>query len=386
MRHFLTYFAGLAAVFFVCGCGGSSGHRALRDGVAAFKNQSYERAVGHFNRAAKRISDSPELYYNLGRCYQELGQIDGAKAALEAALDLDPDHVDSLTALGQVAYHQKEFDQAYKVLKRALALSQPGNQRARILNSISLVEGAFERTDMERVALLRAIREDRLYAPAYYNLASIYRDKYQLYEEALDNFELCVRLLDKNDHYHEKAGRVITRLRANVDRTRSEENDRIQRDPAKAATLLRQGETQRVAKQFTRAVALYREALAADPLTFGAAFGQGIAHSEMGQRVQAMEAFRQAAQIQPDHLDSYCRAAELALELRKPAEAAQILERAIARQPASPAMAELMARICHAGKRLPEARAYGSYYLSLVPAGSSGHEAYQRWVDSLPAY
>lgn len=385
MRSFSAVLLGFMVVL-ICGCGGSSGHRALRDGLSAFRNQNYERAAAHFNRAARRITNSPELYYNLGRCYQELGQIGGAKVAFEAALELDRDHVDSLTALGQVAYHQKEFDEAYKALRQALAGAEPGNQRARILNSISLVEGALDRTDMERVSLLQAIREDRYYAPAFYNLASCYRDKYQLYEEALDNFEICIRLLDKSDHYHEKAGRVIARLRANVERTRTEESDRVRRDPAKAAALLREGEKQRLAKQFSRAAGLYREALAADPLTFGAAFGLGISYREMGQRRQAMEAFKQASQIRPDHQDSYYQAAELALKLRQPAEAAAILDRTIARSPGSPQSAELMARICHAQSRLPEAQAYGSYYLSLLPGGGESYDAYKRWVDSLPTY
>jgi len=97
-----------------------------------------------------------------------------------------------------------------------------------------------------------------------------------------------------------------------------------------------------------------------------------------------MEAFRRAAQIHPDHQDSYLQAAELAFQLKRYAEAGKLLDRAIARSPFQVASAELMARIRYAETRLPEARAYGEYTLSLMRPDVKGRRAYEQWVRSLP--
>ena len=67
------------------------------------------------------------------------------------------------------------------------------------------------------------------------------------------------------------------------------------------------------------------------------------------------------------------------------AEAAKVLDRAIARSPLNPLNAELMARIRFAESKLPEARAYGEYYLALLPPGDRGRAAYEKWVKTLPA-
>ena len=152
-----------------------------------------------------------------------------------------------------------------------------------------------------------------------------------------------------------------------------------------AAKLLQEGVRLQIAKQYPKAAKAYRDALAEDPLTFSAAFGLATVYKAQGQKAEAVEAFRHATDISPSHQDSYFQAAELALQLKHSAEAAKILDRAIARSPFNPANAELMARIRYAESRLPEARAYGEFYLSLLPPGDRNRGPYEKWVKSLPA-
>ena len=203
-------------------------------------------------------------------------------------------------------------------------------------------------------------------------------------EEALDNFELFVRLADKNDSHNGSAANNIKRLRLNLERTRAEELDGVRRDPAAAAKLLQDGMRLQIAKQYSKAIKAYRDALAADPFTFSAAFGLAMVYKTQGQRAEAIEAFKRATDISPNHQDSYFQAAELAVQLKHYAEAAKILDRAIARSPYNPANAELMARIRYEETRLSEARAYGEFYLSLLPPGDKNRAPYSKWVKSLP--
>jgi len=370
-----------------CGCGSHSSQRAVKDGMAAFKEHKYSEAIASFTRASKRITNSPELYYNLGLAHLEEGNMEPAKAAFTAALELRPGYGDALACLGKIAYDQNnpsDLPKAQAYLEQALSAATTSESKARILTSLALTESARGRHDIARLDLLNALRLNRLYAPAYYNLASLYRDKFNLREEALDNFEIFVRLVDKSETHYGSAVNNIKRLRTNLERTRAEELDGVRRDPAAAARLLQEGMHLQVSKQYAKAIKSYRDALAADPLTFSAAFGLAMAYKTQGQREEAIEAFRRATDISPNHQDSYFQAAELAFQLKHYAEAEKILARAIARSPSNPANAELMARIRYAETRLPEARAYGEYYLSLLPPGDKNRAPYEKWVKSLP--
>ena len=366
------------------GCGSHSGQNAVKQGVTAFQEKNYPEAITQLTYATKRITDSPDLYYNLGLAHLYQGDIEPAQAAFNAALELAPGHVESTTCLGQIAYLQNDLTKARACFDKALAGARTDEIRARILTALALAESGREHYDIARLHLLHALKLNHLYAPAYYNLASLYRDKFNLREESLDNFELFVRLADKNDSHNGSAANNIKRLRLNLDRTRAEELDSAHRDPAAAAKLLQDGMRLQLAKQNAKAIKAYRDALAADPFTFSAAFGLAMAYKAQGQRSEAIEAFKRATEISPNHQDSYFQAAELSLQLKHYAEAAKILDRAIARSPYNPANAELMARIRYEETRLPEARAYGEFYLALLPPGDKNRAAYSKWVKSLP--
>ncbi|MDX9867453.1 MAG: tetratricopeptide repeat protein [Kiritimatiellia bacterium] len=366
------------------GCGTDSGQKALKQGLAAYNEKNYAAAVTHLNRAGKRLTGSVPLYYHLGLAHLHQGEIEPAQAAFTAALELAPGHAASTVCLGQIAYLQNDLAKAQTCFGEALAATEAPEERARILTALGLTEMGRSRNDLARLYLIRAQQAHRAYAPAYYNLASLYRDAFNLREEALDQFELYVRLAARDDRHVEKAENNIKRLRLNLTRTREEAGEGLRRDPATAARLLQEGARLHAGRQSAKAVKAFRDALAADPLTFSAAYGLAMAYKAQGQRAEAMEAFRRAAQIHPDHQDSYLQAAELAFQLKRYAEAGKLLDRAIARSPFQVASAELMARIRYAETRLPEARAYGEYTLSLMRPDVKGRRAYEQWVRSLP--
>jgi tetratricopeptide (TPR) repeat protein len=368
------------------GCGSDSGQSALRRGMAAFDEKNYPEAIASLTRASQRITDSADLYYHLGCAYLQKGELDPAAAAFHAAFELDPQHGETLAGLGQLAYYTKELPKAQTFFRQALAARISSDEaRASILNGLALAEEALKRNDLARLHLLRAQQANRRYAPSFYNLASLYLNAYNLREEALDQFELYVRIADKSDPYREKAQNHIKRLRANVERAKAEELDALRRDPGVAAHLLHEGIQAQSEKRFAKAVKSYRDALVADPLTFNASFGLGVLYRHQNQPAEALEAFKQAAAINPGHQDSYAQAAGLALQLRRYDEAERILDRAIARSPYNPVSADLMARIRYAQTRLPEARAYGEFYLSLLRADDKNRDAYAKWVGALPS-
>jgi len=283
------------------GCGSDSGQSAMRQGLAAFNEKNYPAAIAHLTRATKRLTDSAPLYYHLGLAhlyhltratkrltdsaplYYHLGlahlyqgDMEPALAAFNAVLELVPDHSEATACLGQIAYLQNDQPKAQAYFEKALATASGDEAKARLLTSLALTEMARNRNDLARLYLLRAQWHNRLYAPALYNLASLYRDKFNLREEALDQFELYVRLAPKGDRHREKAENNIKRLRLNLARTQAEEAEGLRRDPAAAARLLQEGARLHAAKQYPKASKAFRDALAADPLTFSAAYGLAV--------------------------------------------------------------------------------------------------------------
>ncbi len=368
----------------LCGCGSRSGLSAAKSGTEAFKEGRYEAAVEHLTYATSRITNSPELYYNLGVAHMELGNTAQAQAAFSEALKLQPTYSDALGCIGQIELQQDNLVPASEALHKALECSTSADAKARILTTLGLVEARRKRFDLSRLYYLRAIKENRKHEPAYYNLATLYRDDYKLYEEALDNFEIFVRITNPKDRHYEKATSNIKRLKTNLERTRANEPDLIRRDSPKAAKLLQEGVTAYSQKQYAKAIKSYKDAMEADPLTFSAAYGLGKVYQQQGLRTEARSAFKRAAEINPNNQDCYCQAADLSIQLRQYGEAVKILDKAIARSPFNPVSAKLMARLRYSEGHYPEARLYAEFYLSLIPVKEPGRADYEKWVNILP--
>ena len=379
------FFMFAACGLLLCGCGSDSGQDALRKGMTALAEEDYPEAIACLTRASQRISNSADLYYHLGCAYLRDGKTDPAAVAFLAAVELNPKHGETLACLGQIAYYTNNLPQAGLYFRQALAADISSDEgRASVLNSLALAEGGLKRNDMARLYLLRAQQASRLYAPSLYNLANLYRNAYDLREEALDQFEMYVRVVGKDDPYRKKAQDNIAQLRTNVERIKAEEQKTVRRDQETGVRRMQEGSQAQGEKKFAEAIRCFRAALAADPLNFNAALGLGTVYKRLNQPAEALEAFKRAAAINPNHQDSHLQAAELAMQLRRNDEAEKILNRAIARSPYNLTSAELMARIRHAQNRLPEARAYGEFRLSLLRADDPGRDAYEQWVRALP--
>lgn len=379
-----TYWVLCVIALVICGCGSHSGPSAAKRGNEAFKEGRFDKAVEELTYATSRIANSPELYYNLGVSHMELGNCLQAQDAFLAALNLNPDYSDALACLGQLYFQQDNLPKAAESLEKALSLSTTADAKARILNAMGMVETRRKHEGLARLHFLRALKENRKSEFAYYNLATLYRDDYRFHEEALDNFEIFVRIADQKSNYYLKAKDNIKRLRNNIERTRAIAPDEVKRDAPKASKLLQEGVTAYSAKQYPKAIKAYKEALEADPLTFSAAYGLGMVYQQQGSKNEARNAFKRASLINPDNQDCYYRAASLSIQLNQLAEATKILDKAIARSPFNPTSAKLMTTIKYMEGRYPEARLYGEFYLSVVPVTEAGRKEYEKWVRMLP--
>jgi len=382
MTRIIVFSVTSLMVAFLSGCGAHSGLSAAREGAAAFNEGKYEKAAVAFERATARISDSANLYYNLGVTHLRLGNMDKAQTALKTACELDPEQASALVCLAQIAYYRNDLPEASVYLNKALLKIKEKDERARALTTLGFIEIARQRYDYARLSLLEAIRLNKDYAPARYNLATLYRDTYGLKEEALEEFELFKRVVDRKDAHFEKANNSITRLQLNLERTKADQGASVRRDSPTAAKLLNDAILLHQAKQYAKALKTYRDALLADPQTFSAAYGAGMVCIKLNKSAEAIDAFKTALDINPNNQDCYAQLARLMMQVRQTAEAAKVLDRAIARSPYNPVSYDLMARIRYAEGRFDEAWLYGRFYVSLIPAADPSRASYEHWLNS----
>lgn len=95
------------------------------------------RAIEMMTRVAALTADGGQqvdMYYRIGRAMEEkLSDRYGAREKFEMALDLDPTHVPSLTALRTIAVDEADWDSACNYLEKEQAQTESARQRARLL-------------------------------------------------------------------------------------------------------------------------------------------------------------------------------------------------------------------------------------------------------------
>jgi tetratricopeptide (TPR) repeat protein len=363
------------------GCGAFSPRHAVRDGEAALKDHNYEAAVRHFNRAVRRLPNDATLHYNLATAHFLLGSFVPAEAALKQVLTLEPGNLNARELQAQIALHRSEWAKARTLFTELLAATPQA--RARYLTALSNVERGAARYDLARVRLLQAIKSDWKYAPAHYNLARLYRDHFRLTDEAADEIELFLRMVNSSDPLKAEAAKMLEALRLTQKNTRTPPPAE-HRDAEKAAVRVKEGDRAGAARAWPRAEKAYRDALAADPQCAPAALGLGQTLLSQSEYRQALDAFRQATVLNPGLADAFYQGALAALELKDLPEAGRLLNQAAAKWPDRYGFFALLATLRSAENNPHGARAYGEYYLQLAPVGEQ-RKRYELWLSTLPA-
>lgn len=373
----------LAAALLVTGCGSRpSGQQQMADGIEAYKAKNYTEAIARLTEAGEHITGSVDLYYLLGSAHLMQGEMGPASDAFKAALQCKPTHGESLAGLGEIAFHKEQFDEAKKCYEQALEAELASvDSRSSVLNGIALVFMARKNYAMERLNLLDAQRAAPKYSATYYNLGTLYRDVYKLYDEALDQFNLYLHLGDAADPHHEKAKNKVAQLQGLISRNAPKASESAPGTQEKVEKLISAGSEALASQFYMKAIQSFKEALRLDPASFNAQWGLGMAYTRQGLKAEALEAFRSAAKLRPTHQESYSRAATLAFQLKRYDDAENILNTAIARSPFNPETIKQTAMVYYYQHRSAEAHAYGAFYLSLLKANAQD-VAFAKWLKT----
>ncbi|MBD3387507.1 MAG: tetratricopeptide repeat protein [Candidatus Altiarchaeales archaeon] len=129
------------------------GSKSIKMNLAAAYESSGDES--NFLRIMGSIED-PDVHYGLGRSFAEKKDHDRAYSELSAALELDPNHYDSLKLLSILLYENGSYDKAILVSKRVLEIN-PRHIYSMILAGDSYLElGEYEKASDYYNAALRA--------------------------------------------------------------------------------------------------------------------------------------------------------------------------------------------------------------------------------------
>lgn len=102
----------------------------IKEGITAYKNKNYSKAIDHFTNAQLDDPDRPEILYNLGSAYYKNKDYDAAKTHMnEALIKADPSlkakiHYD----LGNVDFREGRLEDAVKNYEKAIELAPDDSQ------------------------------------------------------------------------------------------------------------------------------------------------------------------------------------------------------------------------------------------------------------------
>jgi len=168
-------------------------HKVNQNGLENFDNKRIESAKADFERAIAMRPNYGEAYYNLGWLYEELNDLDKAKAQYEVAVQSDPQRFDNaityvkaLNNLGRLYVLKKEYGTAVRLLsqgvERANAINLQGNAEGKdayynLLKNLGWARLMQERYDEAEAKLGIAIKVNPDHSAAYCLLAQVLEAK-----------------------------------------------------------------------------------------------------------------------------------------------------------------------------------------------------------------
>jgi tetratricopeptide (TPR) repeat protein len=112
-------------------------------------------AVPYLESLTKSVPENSAVLYNLGICYNELGQFDEAVIRLKRAVQLDPQHAHAWVGIGNAYYRMSKPEQALEAFEKAVKLDPNDGYTHRNLGGILI---GFKRIEESLVHLRKALK------------------------------------------------------------------------------------------------------------------------------------------------------------------------------------------------------------------------------------
>jgi len=263
----------------------------------------------------------------------ERGELEAAARDYREVLELAPDDLEVMHALGLLELQRARYDAAAVWLGKALQGRQTAAPAARAQLHAQLGSALFGagRATAALEALDRAIALDPSGKSVHLQRAAVL-ESLGRYPEALASYEAVTALAPADPlAYLKRAGLLL--IRGLPVEALSAVNRAIELGAVTAESYTVRGLAERALGSTVQAQASYRQALRIEPRFVPALVNQGILARAAGRSAEALDLYDRALEIQPDSLEALLNRAAVLLDLERPEQALESAERAARRYP-----------------------------------------------------
>ena len=236
---------------------------------------------------------------NLGDALLQTGQLDGAFAHFQRAVEVYPEYAEAHDNLGVVLLRKGQVDEAVAEFQKALRI-YPNHVAARSnLGGALLRKGKL---DDSVVQLEKALKINPVFADAHNNLGVALFQKGQL-DEALAQFQEAIRIKPNNAEAHYNLGNALVQ-KGELDEAIDHFQKSLEINPSYAEVRNNLGNLLVQKGELDQAVTQFQKALEVNPRFAEARNNLGNALFKKGQLDQALIHYQNAIQINPDFAEA----------------------------------------------------------------------------------
>ena len=327
-------------------------------GAAYFELNEPEKAIESYEKYQK-YAGSDAGYREIARYYESIGNLDTAAEYLSRGLEVQPDSVETLMALGNIYLKQKKTKESAPILKKILDISNGNPQLVRgaaaalfeageYREVVKVLEELDTKTRLDRNSQLllgrshlelnqqaEAIKimkevltkvpydmEARFYLGRAYEESGQYRDAVQIYE-ALVNDKDTLESTDNHTLFQQRLGAVRLELEE-YDKAIALYEEMAKADDRFNFQLLN---ACLVSKQYDKGIALAKALVDKNPEDINMNIVYAQALSEAGKRKAGAELLSNLLKSHPENIDIYINLSEIYREDKRAGDADKILLR-----------------------------------------------------------
>jgi superkiller protein 3 len=315
-------------------------HRSDRDRATSWDEfgdvcallENYDEAISAYRWAGVLNPKFALPWYGLGNVYSRLEQYRQAIDAYQKAINLDLDHAWSYQKLGLIYAQQGDYIQAMQLYQQALERHQDDEGRAVSHHSLGAAYLALKRYPEALEAYRQALKLDETQAISWYSIGQVY--------SALDNPEAAIRAYrraiqidpDYGEAWHALGDRY--RELELYDEAAIAYERVIALQPAEAWPYHYLGLIYQGRGESKRAISFYEQAIErhTDDVARALSWNElGDLHVSLGNREQAIRAYRSSVSLHPDEAWPHHKLARLYEERGDDALAIDLYRQAIER-------------------------------------------------------
>jgi tetratricopeptide (TPR) repeat protein len=145
-------------------------------GLILLKKKKNEEALGFFQKALDAGTNDPQIYRYIAESFEDLKMHENAIVALERALTIRPDDIDTMFQLADLYYNKGNLSRAEDLFRRLVKITPGDTNTENALVNLGIILDDMERHSEAISALEQAISINPKNDTAYYNLGIAYKN------------------------------------------------------------------------------------------------------------------------------------------------------------------------------------------------------------------